>query len=320
MLNNSKLPEISKQIYTQDTLNVLTDSYQSIAPIWSSHQMEWMCNIYSSFKDHDKFMILIYLTKKTLSFYSRNLVKLTYDEFYSKDKVEIEKFNISDLSKFLDIPKETTRRKINELENTQVIKRDKSKIILDRSTFRHIKPINSIKRISRFLSIFSKVICNEKILPKEFSSAQLEKTIIDNFSHIWKIYYDVQIPMLVGYKKIFKDLETFHIWGTCVNNSFQNSSKSKIKKKKLEFINTLSDDDNQGINAMSISDITGIPRATVVRKLKKLIKSKYLIIDKNKHYKLNGNLTKKLIPVQYDVLKQLAIFSTTIYNLTIYSS
>ena len=71
---------------------------------------------------------------------------------------------------------------------------------------------------------------------------------------------------------------------------------------------------------MSVSDITGIPRATVVRKLKKLVELKFLIINEKKHYKLNGILTKKLIPVQDSVLKQLAIFSTTIYNLTIYNS
>ena len=95
MLNNLKLPQISKQIYARDTLNILIGGYQSIAPLWAAHQMEWMCNIYSSFKDHDKFIILIHLIKKTLDFYSKNFVKLTYDEFYSKDSVEIEAFNIT---------------------------------------------------------------------------------------------------------------------------------------------------------------------------------------------------------------------------------
>ena len=115
MLNNLRLPEISKQIYTQDTLKVLTESYQSIAPIWTSHQMEWMCSIYSSFKDHDKFLILIYLTNKTLDFYSSNLIKLTYDEFYSKESIEIEDFNITEVAKNLNIPKESVRRKVSNL-------------------------------------------------------------------------------------------------------------------------------------------------------------------------------------------------------------
>ena len=37
----------------------------------------------------------------------------------------------------------------------------------------------------------------------------------------------------------------------------------------------------RGINAMSISEITGIPRPTVVRKLKILVKKKYISYDKN---------------------------------------
>ena len=161
---------------------------------------------------------------------------------------------------------------------------------------------------------------DKKILTKKLTSSQVEKTIIDNFSYVWKTYYEVQIPMLLAYKQFFKDLETFHIWGTCANNSFQYSKKSNIKKKKHEVIDTLSDYKTQGINAMSISDITGIPRATVVRKLKKLVELKFLTINDKKHYKLNGSHTKKLVPVQDSVLKQLAIFSTTIYNLTIYNS
>ena len=46
----------------------------------------------------------------------------------------------------------------------------------------------------------------------------MEFVIKNNFSYIWKIYYELQIPMMVGYKKIFKDLETFHIFATCIVN------------------------------------------------------------------------------------------------------
>ena len=53
-----------------------------------------------------------------------------------------------------------------------------------------------------------------------------------------------------------------------------------------------------GVNAMSISDITGIPRATVIRKLNKLLKLKFLKIDNKKHYSSGGVHTKKLLAVQ----------------------
>ena len=58
---------------------------------------------------------------------------------------------------------------------------------------------------------------------------------------------------------------------------------------------------------MSISDITGIPRATVIRKLRKLVKIKNLTIDKKKHYRLSGNFTKTLMPLQKMLMKLLIL-------------
>ena len=57
-----------------------------------------------------------------------------------------------------------------------------------------------------------------------------------------------------------------------------------------------------GINAMSISDITGIPRATVIRKLNKLVKEKFLFADDKKHYTTTGVHKDKLIELQKLIL------------------
>jgi len=130
-----KIPEISKQLYKENTLSVLENKYSTLGPMWVNYQIEWMNGVYSSFKDHDKFMIVIFLVKKTLDFYARNFIKLSYDEFYSRDIVEIEKFTISEISQALNIPKESTRRKIFELEREGAIKKIKKKLILDRSKF-----------------------------------------------------------------------------------------------------------------------------------------------------------------------------------------
>ena len=93
-----ELPRISDQVYKNDILNVLEKTYSIIGPHWMNYQVEWMNGVYSAFKDHEKFLIIIYLTKKTLDFYSRNLIKLNYDQFYLKDTFEIDKFNIIEIS------------------------------------------------------------------------------------------------------------------------------------------------------------------------------------------------------------------------------
>ena len=47
--------------------------------------------------------------------------------------------------------------------------------------------------------------------------------------------------------------------------------------------------DERGMNAMSLSDITGIPRPTVVRKLKWLIDDDFLIINDKKLITMSMN-------------------------------
>ena len=314
-----KIPEISKEIHKVDVFTVLENKYSIIGPLWVRYQMEWLNDVYTAFKDHEKFLICIYLVKKTLDFYSRNFIKLPLDHFYSKSTIEIEKINIIEISTELNIPKESVRRKIVELEKLGIIKRNNKKITIDRSVGSFVKPINSIKRISHFLSIFSDILEKEKVLSKSLNSKILKKTIEENFSYSWKLYYELQIPMLLGYKNFFGDIETFHIFGTCVVNQHLFSKKNnKNQMNRKEFIKSIyTNTKMQGLNAMSISDITKIPRATVVRKLNQLVKLNYLILDDKKHYKLTGVLVIKLIPLQRVVLERLANFSTKIFNLSI---
>ena len=313
-----EIPDISKQIYREDLLNILESKYSTLGPMWVSNQMEWMNGVYISFKNHDKFLIVIYLLKKTLDFYSRSFVRLTYDQFYERDAVEIEKFSITEIAAELNIPKESARRKINELENIGIIKKSGKKIIIDRSSYEYIRPSNTIIRIARFLSALSNLCVEEKVLPKKLTSQELENIIKVNFSYIWKIYYEMQIPMILNYKKIFIDLETFHIFGSCVVNQHLHTQKeSELIIGRESYLNSIISNKFAGMNAMSISDITNIPRATVIRKLQKLVKNKKLTIDDKKLYKLSGNFVDTIKPAQEIVLNKLADFSTKVFNLVL---
>ena len=315
------IPDIYREINHEEILNILEDNYSVLGPLWVKNQMEWTNEIYATFRDHDKFLIIIYLIKKTLDFYSRNFTKLTFEEFYSRDTVEIAKFNISSIAVELNIPKETARRKLAELEDEGALKNNNNRIIIDRASFNFSKPINSIIRISRFLSTLSEICLQKKILDKRLTSESIEKTIKNNFSYVWKIYYELQIPMMLNYKSIFGNLEAFHIFGTCIVN--EHLSRDIIKKIDVTnreiFVQALLDKSKKidGLNAMSISDITGIPRATVIRKLKILLDKKFLIIDKKKQYKMSGNFVKILFQKQRIVFNELARLSCKVYNLTI---
>ena len=68
---------------------------------------------------------------------------------------------------------------------------------------------------------------------------------------------------------------------------------------------------------MSISDITGIPRATVLRKLNKLIKLQFLFVDKKKQYLTTGVHREQLIAIQKINFINLSKFASRLYNLSI---
>ena len=218
MTLNLKIPEISKQIYREDVENVIFDHFNEFALDWWKHQLSWLNNVYLTFKDHDKFLISIYLFKKTFDNYSRNFIKFSMYDFFSVNKIEIEKFNVIEVSNYLKIPKETVRRKLVELEKNGAILRNKKKIILDRSVFPSIKPIHSIKRTSIFLSKFSVILKKRKIIDNEVSWNIFHKCINKNFTFCWKLYYELQLPIVIKWKNYFKDVETWHIFGLCVMN------------------------------------------------------------------------------------------------------
>ena len=318
---SKSLPEISKQIRSEDILEVLEKNFTSITPVWVPAQMSWMNNVYRTFHDYEKFMIVMHLMLQTFDFYSKNFVKLNYEEYFDQNGVEIKQLNVMELSKALNIPKETTRRKINELEKSGTIKRINRKFIIDRNTWPSIKPVETIKRMSRFLSIFSKLVFNQGLISKPISTENIMKTSKEYFSHVWKLYYEMQMPMLLAYKKIFGDLEAFHVHGVCISNHALNSKKNDNSEMSKEFYLEKYFFSNQkdfvGINAMSISDITSIPRATVIRKLNKLIKGKFLTMDDKKHYSAAGFHQKKILNVQKNTFDNLAKFTARIYNLSL---
>ena len=78
-----------------------------------------------------------------------------------------------------------------------------------------------------------------------------------------------------------KDLEILAIGMVVLINAVKN--KEFVPKKSMRsYQKSLMGSDARGVNAMSISEITGIPRPTVVRKLKYLIDKKYLHINEKK--------------------------------------
>ena len=76
---------------------------------------------------------------------------------------------------------------------------------------------------------------------------------------------------------------------------------------------------SKGISAMSISEMTGIPRATIIRKCKYLVKNNLIKINEKKQFVLTTTNFKKILPYQTEAFKYKAKFIRKILNLLVIS-
>ena len=318
--------DFSKTLNDEQVFETIMGNYSNFSKDWIIHQWNWMNNVYWAFKDHYKYMIIISLVEKTLQFYDQMQIDYSYDEYYSKSYLQIEKFSITELCEKLDLPKETVRRKVLELEKEGVISRDKKKIIIDRKAFEFVKPTNQIKFSAKYIHLVSLALNKEKILSKKIDTKLIENLIKKRFSLCWRWFYRMQIPLIIGYHKFMQDLSTFHIWGTICMNQVLNVSKelNPVDKPPLDYfmtnnvlLNNLGSD--AGISAMSISDMTQIPRATIIRKCKFLIKNDLIKMNEKKQYVLTTMNFKKILPYQTEAFRYKAKFIRKVLNLLVIS-
>ena len=314
--------DFSKVLNDDQVYNHMMNSYGQLGGDWIVHQWTWMNNVYRAFKDHYKYMIVISLVEKTLQFYDQMNIKYNFDQFYSKSYLQIEKFSITELCEKLQLPKETVRRKVLELEKLGVLKRQNKQIIIDRSIFSQVKPEKQIKITAKYIYLIAEIFNKDKIYSKKLNTSYIEKVIKKNFSLCWRWFYRMQIPMIIGYHEKFKDISTFHVWGTVVMNQAYNYKKKSINVHSLipdynNFNDGLLNKEgpSTGISAMSLSDMTGIPRATVIRKCKFLINKGYLKLNDKKQYLMTGLNHARIIPYQTQIFKNKSKFLRKTLNL-----
>jgi len=321
------LPKISQAIEVKDINWCLEENYNSVSIDWYPILAKWLDNSYSVFKDHEKYLILILLVKKTFDYYAANFVQLNWDQFFALKKIELGKFSVINISKELNISKETTRRKIKELEKSNIIKKTKNGIIVQPEFYDNafIKSHEMFRKtICGFVSKFSIILTKEKIIKDKIKPELIEKATHQNFSYAWKVFFEMMIPLLMDVKIVFKDLETCHVWAACtLNQNYEIQKYLKFNdvnvKSRKDFFNIHSKISNTvGINAMSISNITGIPRGTVFRKLQTLLKKKFLHVDDKKLYYTNVKFDKKdpLFKLTSSNIARLSIFINKLLNLT----
>jgi len=316
----------SNQIKNEIVLKGITENYSSFVIDFFEFQRVWFYDCYNLFKDIDKYFILIYFFKRQFDSYSNFLITKSYDEFYSIDKFEIEKFNIIDVARELNFKKETTRRKILELEKSGIIQKTSKRIILNKKAAQIQNPADVITSLSRVISNISNYLFKNKTLKEQISSRDISNILKLNFTQLWRDFLNFQFGYMIRWQKFYgDDLESFLILGMVFYNqhiSTRSKNKDLYEKNiyKYSFTKSLSEKFyDKGISAMSISEMTGIPRPTVLRKLNKYLNEKFIIKDENSLYRVNEKSKDlaELDKIRLINLENFNLFVTKIINLSV---
>jgi len=230
-------------------------------------------------KDLETSLILSNLITKALTIYSKNNEDKSYAEILKIKKIDIGKIKKSDLSRELMIPRETTRRKLEDLVKKNLITINDGAISILPACFKIENLDDILKNFASCLNLtLSNTVNKDQNIREEVSTTFL----LNNFSITWFYLNTMMQDLALVWKKYFATLENWFIFGTCGLNQNYNLHDAKqlhnLADDEIEnFISNITLEKNsRGLNPTTISDLTGVSRQSVVRNLKYLTDSKIL--------------------------------------------
>ena len=289
-------------------------------PNFFEMQTEYLASLNIIYGDLDASLVAMVITsqlyKDTIKI-NGNLGNISIKSFYEKKniKLPVSNFKIKEISSTLNLPRETVRRKKDRLIKDKIIIFDKKNNLYSLNTDRIDKKILEVQiyNISKFLSKFSVFFTQNNSFVREVSQKQIEKDVNEKFLIYLTKFLDFQISYFASLKTIM-DIESVFISILCTLNTL--TAKKYKNEKPLNIKNIFCRlnelDHGFGLNASSISEITKIPRTTVLRKITNLEKIGILKKDKFKRYCFDDltrtKESKKLLPAMQYTLELLGIF------------
>ena len=276
---------------------VIEQNYSHLMPDFFEMQTEYLASLNIIYHDLDASLVAMVLTSrlyKQLINDSNSKEKLSLKYFYqNKYKLPINSFKIKEISTLLNLPRETVRRKKEKIIKDRLIILDKKKKMYDfNSDMVDKKVIDSqIENLSKFLSKFSIYFSKNKFFIRAVSKEKIKKDVEEKFLLYLTKFLDFQISYFSKMKTIV-DIESVFIILLCALNSTSQLRKKENPMGVNDIFKRLhSFNDTYGLNATSISEITKVPRTTVLRKISSLEKRGILVKDKHKRYS-HDDLTK----------------------------
>ena len=311
------------RITQQNIYDIYCNNYDSIHYLFVEFQFSWLQQAYKALKDIDKYNILVFLYKENFIELNELFKVKSLNQFYVNPRFDLDKINVIQISQKLRLSKETARRKILELQEDGILIKSKKKISVTLKAGLLQKPENTINSFSKILQYVSWLLHRDKKVKNYYKKEFFIKKINEKFTQILGIFLDYQLEYLLTRKALNNnDIEIWFIFGSLLYNQImflkKSEKKSHYQKEWIEGV--LNVGFKKGINAMSISDLTGIPRPTVIRKLKILLKQKDIHKDSsNLYYISNGKLFNELNKLRLLNIKKLSSTISRINNIIFFS-
>tara|TARA_B100001175_G_scaffold268302_1_gene239638 strand:+ start:220 stop:1191 length:972 start_codon:yes stop_codon:yes gene_type:complete len=323
-MENSKSDLLIPTKVSQESIyNTYCDNYDSIHYLFVEFQFSWFQQAYRALKDIDKYNILVFLYKENFIELNELFKVKSLNQFYINPRFNLDKINIIQISQKLRLSKETTRRKILELQQEGILIKNKKRISVTLKAGLLQRPENTINSFSKILQYVSYLLHREKKVTQYYKKEFFIKKINERFTQILAIFLEYQIDYVLTRKALTNnDIEVWFIVGSLLYNQimFLKKSEKKNHYQKEWIEEVLNVGNKKGINAMSISDLTGIPRPTVIRKLKILLKQKDIFKDKNNLYYIrDGKLLEELNKHRLINIKKLSSTISRVNNIIFFS-
>ncbi len=284
-----------KQIENKLVQKNLTENFLKLMPTFYEMESSFLSGVYKRYGDLEGGNIVIFFARDCHLEILRKREKdlnfnLSLENFWNNHKdIQQHKKKIILVSKHTGLPKETTRRKIIALiKNKHLKKGDKNKLYWEPD---YPQKETYIKIIDEEINSLSKFIFEQmKLLSFVMPISKIEREIKNNYSFYWYHFLSVQLEYIKFWQSKLKDLEMLLIGVQVliltlnyIKKNFSNFHSIFDNQKNLKNMSKFDAD----ISATSVSDITGIPRATCIRKLDKFVKMKVLQKNqKSKRYSL----------------------------------
>tara|TARA_Y100000590_G_scaffold458427_1_gene613114 strand:- start:821 stop:1780 length:960 start_codon:yes stop_codon:yes gene_type:complete len=269
---------------------IIEQNYSHLIPDFLEMQTEYLASLNIIYHDLDASLVAMVLTSELYknSIHEHNKEKISLKYFYQKGSFKLpeKSLKIKDISILLNLPRETVRRKKEKIIKDNLIIYDKkNKIYLLNTNMIEQKIIDlHIDNLSRFLSKFSVFFSRNRFFVREVSKEKIKKDVEEKFLIYFTKFLDFQISYF-SKMKTFADIETIFILLLCgLNTTAQIKKKDSPISSKEIFSKLHSFNDTLGLNATSISEITKVPRTTVLRKISFLEKTGMIKKDKFKRY------------------------------------